>query len=106
MTTNNQTDQQITQEAYANLPNEHCTILQDHADLHTDGVATVTSAEVGQCTNEMRWLDRVEQGQLLVNCDDPTDVHQLTAKAVITLQQKWISNSGEVEYRDVPTVQE
>ena len=35
--------------AYANLPNEHCTILQDHASL---------SATTWQCTNEMRWLDK------------------------------------------------
>ena len=92
-------------EAYANLPNEPCTILQDHVKLATSVMWT--------CTKEMRWLEKevvythtCAPGTATVNSAGElvTDTQYGTIETI--LQQKWIRNTGEVDWRDIPVVKE
>lgn len=60
-----------------------------------------------QCTNEMRWLEKKVVQQTFVNVNAPYDiVRPGPAKVTTTLQQKYISNTGEEKWVDVPTVKE
>ena len=73
-------EQQVLDEAYANLPNEHCTILQDR-------VFGRPSLE-WELTNEMRWLD------------------ESFVQIRLILQQKYMSNTGAIKWVDVPVVKD
>jgi len=59
----------------------------------TMGTLKITVATTWQCSNEMRWLD-ISQYEWS-NGGQPR-----------VLQQKWVSNTCEVEWRDVPTVKD
>lgn len=56
-----------------------------------------TVATVWECTPELRWLS-------IQN----TNIHgeKWAGDTTDTLQQAWVSNTGEVEWRDVPIVKE
>ena len=92
-------------EAYTNLPNEHCTILQDQ--VFTESIWT--------CTKELRWY-KVKTGEQVMPVSNVTNlgggvsisnaVHQTKTVSTYStvLQQKWISQNGEEEWRDIPEV--
>lgn len=61
---------------------------------------------IWSCTNELRWAVRIVEGLMLVNKSDPKDTYKVPDKQETVLQQKWISNTDDVEWRDVPIIKE
>jgi len=55
------------------------------------------------CTKEMRWLETDDSTQVLSSNGDLVGMYPATKQV---LQQKWVSNTGEVKWLDVPTVKE
>ena len=56
-----------------------------------------------ELTNELRWLEK----EVLSNVPSiGGSAVNIKKYKTTTLQQKWVRNTGEIEWRDVPTVKE
>ena len=64
------------------------------------------NAKVWSCVSTVRLLDRTVKGKALVSTTDRCDIITLPDKVERVLQQQWVSSDGEIEWRDVPVVEE
>ena len=62
--------------------------------VHSDKMVGYNT-QVWECTSELRW-------SVVQNTNERGE--KLAGSATNTLQQKWVSNTGEVEWRGIPEV--
>jgi hypothetical protein len=68
-----------------------------------DLIGDLVNGKVWQCTNELRWLDRTIEGTLYTQIGGSKRFKSLDRQETI-LQQKCISDDGEIKWQDAPSV--